>query len=245
MKYYKLVANHEFIGVVHSGNFFAENARSGRLVTSNEILGQFVEYKAKLYRDYWMQPVPNDKRNFSIVNIEEISQEEYERIIAATQNNKPIIIEDDDTEPDIIIPGPAEEPDEVVDFIRNSKIKEMNTACRNAIELGFDLDIRGESKHFSLTTQDQLNLMSLNMTAQTQQLIPYHADGEVCEFYTAEEINEIITAATQFKNYNIAYYNSLKAYIETLTAVETISEITYGISIPDEYKSDVLKVLEY
>jgi len=167
MKYYKLVANHEFIGVVHSGNFFAENARSGRLVTSNEILGQFVEYKAKLYRDYWMQPVPNDKRNFSIVNIEEISQEEYERIIAATQNNKPIIIEDDDTEPDIIIPGPAEEPDEVVDFIRNSKIKEMNTACRNAIELGFDLDIRGESKHFSLTTQDQLNLMSLNMTAQT------------------------------------------------------------------------------
>jgi hypothetical protein len=87
--------------------------------------------------------------------------------------------------------------------------------------------------------------MSLSAIAQTEQLIPYHADGETCEFYTAAEINEIIAAATLLKNYNIAYYNSLKAYINSLETMENISTVTYGTQIPDEYKSDVLKVLEY
>jgi len=38
----------------------------------------------------------------------------------------------------------------------------MSRACRQTIEAGFDLIIRGETKHFSLTTQDQLNLMSIS-----------------------------------------------------------------------------------
>jgi hypothetical protein len=60
----------------------------------------------------------------------------------------------------------------------------MSRTCRQTIEAGFDLVLRGETRHFSLTTQDQLNLMSLGTLVQTQDLIPYHADGEECEFYT-------------------------------------------------------------
>ena len=86
--------------------------------------------------------------------------------------------------------------------------------------------------------------MNLNIVAQTESLIPYHADGEDCVFYTAKEIDAIIKEATSFKNYHLSYYNSLKAYIDTLDTIEAIAEITYGTSIPDEYKSDVLKVLE-
>jgi len=61
----------------------------------------------------------------------------------------------------------------------------MSYNCRKAIENGFDLILRGETHHFSLTTQDQLNLMNLDTTAE---LIPYHADGESYTYYTAEEI---------------------------------------------------------
>ena len=88
--------------------------------------------------------------------------------------------------------------------------------------------------------------MSLSITTQTQtqSLIPYHADGEECEFYTIEEINQIISEATTFKNYHLSYYNSLKAYINTLDTIEAIAAITYGTPVPNEYKSDVLKVLE-
>ena len=35
----------------------------------------------------------------------------------------------------------------------------MSAICRETIENGFDLELRGEEHHFSLDTQDQLNLM--------------------------------------------------------------------------------------
>jgi len=76
--------------------------------------------------------------------------------------------------------------------MKESKINEMSRICRQTIEAGFDLELRGETRHFSLSTQDQLNLISLSTMAQTQSIIPYHADGEECEFYTADEINIII-----------------------------------------------------
>ena len=80
--------------------------------------------------------------------------------------------------------------------------------------------------------------------AQIQSLIPYHADGEECTFYTSEEINEIVETATAFKIYHTTYYNALKHYINALETIEEISAIEYGTPIPEEYKSDVLKALE-
>jgi hypothetical protein len=60
MKYYKIVIDKEIKGVVNSFNFFVEN--SGSLISSTDSLGQFVEYEGQLYRDYWMLPIPNNKR---------------------------------------------------------------------------------------------------------------------------------------------------------------------------------------
>ena len=37
------------------------------------------------------------------------------------------------------------------------------------------------------------------------------------------------------------YFNSLKNYIKSLTDVEKIQAIEYGIDVPDEYKSVVFK----
>jgi hypothetical protein len=80
--------------------------------------------------------------------------------------------------------------------------------------------------------------------AQTQSLIPYHADGEQCIFYTSEEINEIVETATAFKIYHTTYYNALKGYVNALDTIEAINAIEYGTPIPEEYKSDVLRMLE-
>jgi 5,10-methylene-tetrahydrofolate dehydrogenase/methenyl tetrahydrofolate cyclohydrolase len=85
--------------------------------------------------------------------------------------------------------------------------------------------------------------MSLSTMAQTSDIIPYHADGEQCIYYTAAEINEIIAAMNNHKIYHTTYYNALKAYINSLETIEEISAITYGTPIPDEYKTEVLKVI--
>jgi len=111
----------------------------------------------------------------------------------------------------------------------------MSRACNKTIENGFDIEIEGEVHHFSLDTQDQLNLITLSALTDTEEIIPYHADGEICKFYTAAEMKQIIAAATRFKIYQTTYYNALKAYINSLETIEEIGAITYGIEIPEEF----------
>ena len=113
-----------------------------------------------------MKPIPDNHRIFEHALITEISEEEYNIFIEAINKHEQIIIEDDEEneEPTPIIP---EEPDISLEFIRSSKLQEMSYTCRTTIEAGFDLELRGETHHFSLDTQDQLNLISLSAMAQT------------------------------------------------------------------------------
>lgn len=244
MKYFKMIKDNSFIGAIHSGQFVAQSPDRQKLFYANELTGQFVSYQGTLYRDYWMVAIENPLFPFEIVTITEITEEEYIAIMEAIHNNETIDIDDDDEEEPIVVPVEEDDPDYTLEFIRSSKLLEMSQACRHTIEEGFDLELRGETHHFSLTIQDQLNLMSLGATMQADSLIPYHADGEETAFYSANEINQIIAAAQAHKDYQTTYYNSLKAYINSLDTIEAIAAITYGTPIPDEYKSDVLMVLE-
>lgn len=242
MKYYKILNENTFIGVVTNGNFVAENQRTGWLLTSNENLGQFVSYKGQLYRDYWMQPIHNSTREFMNVKIIEIDEEEYNVLLAAIEQDEEIIIDDDEEEEEPTPIIPPEDPDITTEFVREAKLKEMSNECKKSIENGFNIILSdGGTHHFSLTTQDQLNLMALQ---NAEGMIPYHADGEQTKFYPASDIHAIIDMASKHKTYHTTYYNSLKSYINSLSTMEEIAAITYGILIPNEYKTDVLKIIE-
>lgn len=244
MKYYKLISGQTFIGIANSNDFVAQNPINHWLLTANEITGQYVECNNVLYRDYWMSAVNNTNLpEFTYVNIQEIDHDEYSIYEQAIEKNEEIIVPDphhSDMDP---IPPDEEVEEPSVEFIRSSKLSEMSYECRKAIENGIDIEVKGEKRHFSFTTQDQLNLMSLSTMAQTSDIIPYHADGEQCIYYTAAEINTIIAAMNKYKIYHTTYYNALKAYINSLETIEEISAITYGTPIPDEYKTEVLKVI--
>ncbi len=91
---------------------------------------------------------------------------------------------------------------------------------------------------------NQLNLITLSsLAASGQTEIPYHADGELCRYYSAQDINTILNTATAFKTYHVTYFNSLKAYVESLATIEEIAIIEYGCEIPEEYQSEILKEL--
>lgn len=244
MKYYKLVLDNEIVGIADSNSFIKFSPKTRSFLRANEETGEFINWNGAFYRDTWMQPIVFSIPYISVQALN-INEEEYNAFAQAFETNETIHYEREEQEQQETIPFVNPIDLASVEYIKEAKINEMNLACRHTIEAGFDLEIRGATRHFSLTTQDQLNLMSLGATAQTQQLIPYHADGEECEFYTADEINEIIARATEFKNYNTVYYNALKSYINALETIEEISAIVYGTSIPEEYKTDVLKVLEY
>ncbi len=134
---------------------------------------------------------------------------------------------------------------EIVTYARQAKIAEMSSECEKIITNGLDVELSdGETYHFSLTTQDQLNLVTLSgMISAGETNIPYHADGELCRLYSVEDATRIIEAATAFKTYNVTYFNSLKSYIAALTDVSVIANIEFGTTIPVEYQSDILQTL--
>lgn len=129
--------------------------------------------------------------------------------------------------------------------IKNSILNSMSNICNKTIENGFNIILSDrEISHFSLTTQDQLNLITLSAMLQSgQTVIPYHADGKECRYYSVEDMNTIITYATTFKTYHTTYFNNLRNYIEGIEDINVLKEVTYGMDIPEEYQSDVLKHL--
>ena len=76
--------------------------------------------------------------------------------------------------------------------------------------------------------------------------IPWHTSDhdEHCEYFTNEQMKSIIEKATGFLTYHITYFRDLRIYINNLSSKEEIEAVEYGIQIPNEYKSDVLKDLE-
>lgn len=244
MTYYKMILDDNIVGVACTDNFITFSPVVESFLRSDEKRGEFICWHGNIYRDTWMQPI-QFAVDYISVQVREITEEEYNIFSEAFKINDVIKYEREQEEE--VIEQPIRiDPVLVsqVEFIRSSKLNEMSHTCRQTIEAGFDLELRGETHHFSLDTQDQLNLISLSAMAQTQTLIPYHADGEECIFYTAEEINAIVAKATEFKIYHTTYYNALKTYINALDTIEDIAAIQYGTPIPEEYQSDVLKAIQ-
>ncbi len=244
VNYYKLISGKNIVGIGQSLDFRKFQKKHRVILFCDEQFAQYIQYKDTLYHDDWMLPVTTDLYEYKPAKVIEIDEDEYNTLKKTLEVEDEIVVESETPvvqEPEYIDP----DTEITVDYVKSIKIAEMNNACNATITNGFDIVLSdGEKYHFSLTTQDQVNLITLSsMVASGETQIPYHADGELCKFYSAEDINAIITMATQFKTFQVSYFNALKAYIETMEDIETISGVVYGIEIPVEHQSDVLKVL--
>lgn len=244
MNYYKLISGTNIVGIATSLDFRRFQKKHRIILICDEQSAEYVQYKDILYHDKWMLPIATDLYKYESAEVIQIDEQEYNTLKTALETEDEIVIEPEtpvEEEPEYVDPNDVI----TVDYVKSVKIAEMSNACNKVITNGFDVTLSdGNSYHFSLTTQDQLNLITLSsMVASGETQIPYHADGELCRFYSAEDINIIITTATQFKTYQVSYFNALKAYIESMTDIETIGAVVYGMEIPAEHQSDVLKVL--
>lgn len=254
MRYYKLLSDTTFIGIASTNSFRKYQSKHNIILRSNEQYGSYIYCNGKLYRDSWMIPPKTNIISYEIADVIEISEDEYNALKFAIESNEEIetITQEEDTEETEVIENDTNE-DEIseestdvsLEFVKSSKIKEMSIACRKAITDGFDITLSDNiSHHFSLTVQDQLNLLTISseiLSGETE--IVYHADGEVCKYYSVEDATAIVNVATKHKTYHTTYYNSLKVYINSLDNITDISNIEYGVEIPEEYQSDILKSL--
>lgn len=245
VKYYKIMTDSEFIGVGTTLSLRRFQKKHQILLTCDESQAQYIQYNEKLYHTYWMLPITSDKYAYEEVTVVKIEKSEYDILLKSIESGDEIVIEPEITEP--------EQEEEYIDpntqltleYVKEQKIATLNATCNQVITNGFDVILSdGQPYHFSLTTQDQLNLITLSsLVASGQTEIPYHADGELCRYYSVQDINTILDTATAFKTYHVTYFNSLKAYVNSLATIEEVSAIEYGCAIPEEYQSDILKDL--
>lgn len=245
MNYYKLINGTNFVGIATQSDFRCFQYKHGIILACDEERAQYVQCGDLFYRADWMLPVTTDKFSYETAEVIKIDEDEYNILLDAVEKGEEIEIEQERNEPVEEIPVIDNIEEVTLDYLKSAKISEMSAACNKTITGGFDIDLSdGNMYHFSLTIQDQLNLITLSsMVANGETQIPYHADNELCRFYSAEDINTIVAAATQFKTYQVSYFNALKMYITAMEKKEAVAAVEYGIDIPEEYQSEVLNIM--
>lgn len=144
-------------------------------------------------------------------------------------------------DPEPVTPPEPYEPTLVE--LQTAKKHEISQACEQIIYAGISVALAdGTVEHFALTEHDQLNLFGkqVQLAAGVDQL-EYHSDGQPCRYYSAADMQRIITAAMQHVSYHTTYCNALNMWISGAQTAEEIQQIFYGADVPEQYQSEVLK----
>lgn len=136
-----------------------------------------------------------------------------------------------------------------IETIITKKNTELSQACEQTIFNGVDVTLSsGETKHFSLKIEDQMNLNGLvsqislgNIKAEDG--VPYHADGEICIIFNIADFTLIANTASAFKLQQTTYCNHLMSYVKTLTSKEDIEAVTYGQELTGEFLESYNKLM--
>ena len=147
------------------------------------------------------------------------------------------------TDPEPIAPPKPYEP--TLTELQASKKQEISQACEQAIYSGVSVTLaNGSSEHFALTEHDQLNLFGkqVQLAAGAEQL-EYHSDGQPCRYYSATDMQTIITKAMWHVSYHTTYCNHLLTWARRAEAADKLSDIVYGAELPGDLAANMVKVL--
>lgn len=221
MKYYKIIDKSTFKGIGSSSNFRRVQKKHGILLSCNED-AEYIQIGEKLYHDTWLLPVQTDQVSYEDAQIIAIEKDEYDLLQTAAKAGEEIsaalpeeIIESN------VDPDPAEAI--TVEYLRKQKIAELTKAYSEAIAQGIYVTLsNGTTIHYTLTQQDQLNLIALTELANS---------GERNLPYTDEEIQKIAEAANQHKIKQSSHFIALRSYVESLTDLNEIAAVTYEMKL--------------
>ena len=123
-------------------------------------------------------------------------------------------------------PVDVTETSEPIDKVISQKKIELSAECEKVIVAGVDV---GEA-HYSLTIEDQANILAWMAVAQTGKAVPYHSDGNPCVIYSAEDFMKVANAAVAFKTAQTTYCNLLMRQVEAMTDVNEVKAVKYGVT---------------
>lgn len=138
-----------------------------------------------------------------------------------------------------VLPDPEPEPEPYIPTYKEvleAKIIELSSSCQYMIEAG--LDING--KHYSYIEKDQINLNDIVSTVKITGLpLGYHADGQNCTEYSADELINIYVQLAMNKYCQQTYFNQSREYLKSLEESDTNKKIVesyiYGTPLTGIY----------
>lgn len=126
-----------------------------------------------------------------------------------------------------------------VEQVRRAKRQEIGAACSAAIYAGINV---GEA-HYSLTEHDQTEILAQYAAVKEgAAAVPYHADGELCRMYPAEEFAALAQVATGHVFYHRTYCNHMNAWIKR-AGLQELAGIAYGAALPEDLAAGMAAIL--
>lgn len=128
--------------------------------------------------------------------------------------------------------------------LKANKVAEMNTAQQETIQQGVDVTLTdGTVEHFTLSEHDQASLIGLHAKVMLgEEQLPWHTSDEAehCKYYSNADMALITETALNYVTYHVTYYRDLRIYINSMQDSTTVQNVYYGMTIPAEYRSEVL-----
>jgi hypothetical protein len=220
--YYSIIYNKKIIDIVQKPTFVKVLPSGHIAFTDKASANGVVGSNAKTI--YAFEPVA--RKNTKVVTINEISESEFNRLKNLLNSNQEI------TADKVALEEAIQET-----------ISNLSELCHNKIINGFSVRLSdGEKHNFRLTTEDQLNLLTLESQLNSGvQTFVYHATGEPCRVFSRNEICKIINAFKQHILYHTTYFNVAKQYVASLVNIDEVKAFTYGINVARATNDDTIK----
>lgn len=137
--------------------------------------------------------------------------------------------------------------EESLEDVKETVVTSLNNIQQQVISAGVTVTLSdGSQETFTLTDNDQISLMELQALASTgATMIPWHNDNhsEGCKYYSLQDFMLLSNAVIPYVTYHVTYFRDLRRYVMNMSTFEEVENAYYGMLIPEEFQSDVLKTL--
>ena len=151
-----------------------------------------------------------------------------------------------DRETEAFTDPPSHNHDLPLEEAQRTKNKTLNESAQATITAGIDVTTSRGEVHFSLTPNDQTNIMALGAQAESAPegyCFPYHSDGDLCRLYSRDDILLIVQKAMEHVAYHTTYCNILHVMVKCAATSDEVNGIYYGMNLPQKYASHMQYIL--